>query len=93
MNCPWCRNDETASEPARARGRAGLLAGVGSTVAPAAALVLMPKCPACIGAYLALATGVGVSVSTASYLKTGAIVVCVGWLGLVGVGVVRRIVR
>lgn len=48
-----------------------------------ALLVLMPKCPMCIAAYIALATGVGVSVSTAVYLRQGMLVLCVGALGYV----------
>jgi hypothetical protein len=48
---------------------------------PAAVLVLLPKCPACIVAYLAVATGIGVTVSTASYLRTGLLVLCLGCLG------------
>ncbi|MGC1296016.1 MAG: hypothetical protein WA869_13360 [Alloacidobacterium sp.] len=50
-------------------------------VLPGALLVLMPKCPMCVVAYIALATGVGVSVSTATYLREGVLVLCIVALG------------
>jgi len=54
-------------------------------VLPGALLVLMPKCPMCVAAYIAFATGVGVSVSTAAYLREGMLVVCVAALGYLAV--------
>lgn len=37
-------------------------------VLPNAILVLVPKCPACLAAYVTLWTGLGLSLSVATYL-------------------------
>ncbi|HEY4593790.1 MAG TPA: hypothetical protein VIJ61_15345 [Thermoanaerobaculia bacterium] len=60
------------------------------TAAPAAVLVLLPKCPACIAAWLAVAAGLGVSVSTAAALRMGIVGMCVACLAWVAVRIVRR---
>lgn len=61
-----------------------------SSVAPAAILVFLPKCPACLAAYLAVATGAGVSITTAAYLRTSLLVLCVASLGYL---VARQVFR
>ncbi len=38
-------------------------------VLPSAILVLVPKCPACLAAHVTLWTGLGLSLSTATYLR------------------------
>jgi hypothetical protein len=65
---------------------------IAGTVIPAAVLVLLPKCPACIAAYLAIGTGIGVTISTAAHLRTLLLAVCVTCLVYVGARhVFRRI--
>jgi hypothetical protein len=56
---------------------------VAGHVVPAAVLVLLPKCPACIVAWLAVGAGIGMTMSTAAYLRTLLLIACVACLGYV----------
>ncbi|HSS47842.1 MAG TPA: hypothetical protein VLX28_02740 [Thermoanaerobaculia bacterium] len=69
---------EAASKPSRTR-RSLDAAGY---VVPSAILVLLPKCPACIAAYLAMGAGIGVTVSTAVTLRAMLLVLCVACLAV-----------
>lgn len=45
-------------------------------IVPGTLLAVMPKCPICLAAYLALFTGMGIPLSAAGYLRTSLIAVC-----------------
>ncbi len=41
-----------------------------------AVLLMMPKCPACLAAYLAAATGLSLSLTTATHMRWGLYLMC-----------------
>ena len=48
---------------------------------PSVALALVPKCPMCIAAWLAIGGGFGISITTAAHLRTAVVWLC--WSALV----------
>jgi len=56
---------------------------------PTLILALLPKCPACFAAYVALGTGISLSVAAASILRTLLIGACVATLVWVFVSALR----
>lgn len=91
MNAPCCCSTHvvTLAPPRRSLRRRGIAAL--EWLAPACVLALMPKCPACVAAYVGMATGLGISVSSAAQLRSAAIGLCL--LSLVGLAASRLTAR
>jgi hypothetical protein len=68
---------DNAHRPASRWRRGGELAG---WLIPSATLVLLPKCPVCIAMYVALFSGAGISVASASNLRIALLTLCVAAL-------------
>ena len=91
MNTLCCekatRGRDDVRRPASRWRRGGEIAGY---IIPGALLALMPKCPACVAAYVAAATGIGISLPGAAYLRLILVVLCAASLLYLALRQLRR---
>jgi hypothetical protein len=96
-----CRCRRIAASPPAvaapiANGRAGAsqvtrrTRGAAAWALPSVALALVPKCPMCVAAYLAIGGGLGVSLTTAAHLRTALVWLCWSTLALLVARLVAR---
>ena len=88
--CACRREAASPMQPLRERRPMRRTRGAASWALPSVALALVPKCPMCIAAYLAIGGGLGVSLSTAAHLRTALVWLCWSTLLLLTVRLVMR---
>src|SRR5881227_4017618 len=73
MNPAWyyCENSRLGTFPRRC-------ADVLGWIIPGVIMAMLPKCPMCLAAYIAIWTGVGISLSAATHLRMALLVLSVG---------------
>ena len=69
MNSRRCCQEHPPSGETRVPSAMKRIAGALEWAIPGVIVVAMPKCPACVAAYIALATGVGISFTAAAQLR------------------------
>jgi hypothetical protein len=79
-----CENSRSGTFARRCFDAAGWLI-------PSVLLAVMPKCPACFAAYVAIGTGLGISIATAAHLRLLFITLAVGSLILFAAAHTRRL--
>jgi hypothetical protein len=91
------RGEETATRVAvRTPAIRRACRGIAGWMMPLAVLALMPKCPACLAAYVAIGTGIALSASVAAYLRVTLLVLCIVsliYLGMTWLCFFRRAFR
>ena len=76
MNAGHCCEIKTRAG-GNARRPASRFGEIAGWIVPTATLALIPKCPMCVAAYVALATGIGISLPAAAHLRAMLVVLCV----------------
>lgn len=69
---------------------ARLLSGAAACILPGAALVLLPKCPLCVAAWVTVVTGIGIPAAAAARVRGLLVVLWVAAVALAAVQFIRR---
>lgn len=75
----------------RSHGLTRRLPGTAASILPGVLLVLLPKCPLCLAAWLSLAAGgIAISATSAEQIRWAIAVLWVATIALAGVQIIRR---
>jgi hypothetical protein len=83
----WC------CENAKLRRFVRRCANAAGWIVPGAIIALLPKCPICLAAYVAVWTGIGLSFSAATHLRVSLLILCVGSILFPATRNTRRLIQ
>jgi len=69
------------------------LSGAAASMLPGAALVLLPKCPLCLAAWLTVVTGIGISAAAAAHVRELLVIFWAAGAVLAAASVIRCLSR
>ncbi len=82
-----CMEGRTSRRPARR------LSTAAASILPGAALILLPKCPLCLAAWLTIATGVGFSAAGAAWVRGMLMAFLVAAVALAAAATIIQLIR
>jgi hypothetical protein len=91
LRSPDARGPKFGWRSVDAQVRPALL-DIAGRIIPGAILALLPKCPASMAAYVAIGTGVGLSMSSETYLRMPLMILCVASLSYLVAKILRRFI-
>ena len=83
-----CHNGSTRIRP---KSKTRRVMATTKWIVPTAILAVMPKCTMCLAAYVALGTGLGISIPVATWIRGGLIVICIASLTWFAAASARRV--
>jgi hypothetical protein len=83
--CAQCHKGE-----GRSRLLARRLSAAGARILPGAVLILLPKCPMCLAAWLTVATGLSVSAAAGDWVTKAITAACAAAIALIAIQFVRK---
>lgn len=90
--CRTQRTTTTRPKNASLVTRAGTFSFARAIVA-GGGLILLPKCPACLAAYLAVVSGIGISLTAARFLQAVLLLICIASLAYFAVKAISALLE